>query len=180
MSRQWERMVEKNRKTVNKQRIKQGGGKISEVGREPVQIFQGRSWILPMTFVGFGLFSWILITGIGSGTYRGDALTHYTYISYICLGLFIYFLRRPTLRVTKTALSSRRFTGDKWVEAKEIEEISIFPGHIFIQFNSKRARWAFSNFLHRFEIEAMAECLREFATHNEIKLKEQREGEIRA
>src|SRR5690349_3904889 len=121
MSRKWERMVVKNQKVINLQRKKQGKASLSAVNKEEAAHFLGRSWMLALLFVGFSIF-YLLASG---GNLVKNSTYNFVIISYFCFGLFIYFIRRPSLKIGKTSVSSRRFTGVISVSAPDIESITI-------------------------------------------------------
>lgn len=167
MARKWERMVEKNTKTANKQRAKQGKTLISGV-KDAADRFYGRSWLLPLFLICFSIFFMIAFGGI----YR-DSMYWLTSISYFLLGVIIFFFRRPNLIVEKNELSSRRFSGQKYVKASDLELITISPGYIIIQLKASRSRWVFSRLIHRMNTELVAIRLKEFAQQNDVALKEE-------
>lgn len=166
MSRKWERMVEKNRKTVNRQRKKFGQAPITEAGSEQIDRFLGRSWILPLILELFALLFLVLF----SGYYKADSTYLFTIICYFLLGVFIFFVRRPVLSVSKSKLATRRLSGDKVVEAHEVDRIELFPKHIVVTLKHKNKKWMFSRTLHMFHIAPMADRLRKFAAQHQIPL----------
>jgi hypothetical protein len=173
MSRKWERMVLKNKKVANKQRTKQGKELITASNKEPVDKFLGRSWFLPLVCIGVSLF---FTAAYGGSLMSQDATTKFVTISYLLLGLFIYFLRRPSLSVGKTTLSSRRFSRYVYLAPTDIEEITIQSGYAIIQLKQKKSRWVFSRLMHRFDIKSMAVRLKEYADSNGIPFVDQTKG----
>lgn len=169
MSRKWERMVEKNKKTINKTRAKHGQALITEAGTEPMQRFVGRVWLMPLTLVCFAIFYMILYKDLS----EDDTMYWAIGISYFVLGLLIYWLRRPTLSIGKKTVSSMRFTGLKFAEASEIDAITVSPAFVTFDFNNKKTRWVFSKLMHRFDIDKMAEEAKQFAQRNQISFKEE-------
>ena len=101
MSRKWERMVSKNAKTANKNRSKQGIAPVSNPDRAVV--FKGRSIFLSLLFVCISLFLFFTFTKASA-----DKTFWFTAISYFAVGLLIYFVRRPYLKVSKLSLAKRR------------------------------------------------------------------------
>jgi hypothetical protein len=174
MSRKWERMVLKNKKVTNKQRSKQGKELISASNKEPVDKFLGRSWFLPLVCVGVSLF---FTAAYGSNFMAQDATTKFVTISYLVLGLFIYFLRRPSLSVGKTTLSSRRFSKYVYLAPADIDEIIIQSGYAIIQLKNKKSRWVFSRLMHRFDIKSMSIKLKEYALNHNVTFTDQTKGE---
>ena len=87
---------------------------------------------------------------------------------YILLAIIVFWLRRPFLTIGRTSLTTRKFTGLKIVNAEDIKKIEVQGSIIIIEFNNKRANWVFSKLFNRFNIELMAEKLREFAVRNKI------------
>ncbi|WNQ09151.1 hypothetical protein MJA45_16020 [Paenibacillus aurantius] len=169
MSRKWERMVEKNRKTANKRRLKQGQERISYSGTEEVEVFRGRSWILPLVLILFAAAYALAFYGY----YDQDTSFWITVACYGLLGLFLFAFRRPILRIGRNRISSRRFAGDKWLEPGEIDEIILSPRTAVIQLKEKRVRWIFTRFLHRMPIGDLSARLREYAARHGVKLTEQ-------
>jgi hypothetical protein len=174
MSRKWERMVLKNKKVANKQRTKQGKDLITVSNKEPVDKFLGRSWFLPLVCIGVSLF---FTAAYGSNIMAQDATTKFVTISYLLLGLFIYFVRRPSLSIGKTTLSSRRFSRYVYLAPTDIEEIIVQSGYAIIQLKHKKSRWVFSRLMHRFDIKSMSVKLKEYAHSNGIPFVDQTKGE---
>lgn len=166
MSRKWERLVKKNKKNTNKQRAKYGKTLVTET-KDARERFKGRSWLLPAFLVLFSVFFMISFGGI-----YDEGMYWFTIISYMALGLIIYFLRRPFLTLGKNDISSRRFSGEKFVKAADIEHISLSPGYIVIKVKNTRTSWVFSRLLHRFETNDMTASLRQFAHNNGVPIKE--------
>lgn len=166
MSRKWERMVEKNQQKLYKQRKKQGKPTTLSASSDSLKRYLGRTWMLPLFLIGFSICFTLLFYDF----YQGDASYWFISIAYFLLGVFIYLVRRPSLSIGKKNLVSRRFTGDKSVEAQDIKEITIMSGYIVIQFHTKMSRWVFSKFMHRLPVEEIAGELKEFAKQNGVKL----------
>ncbi|MEX2461346.1 MAG: hypothetical protein WD469_08630 [Paenibacillaceae bacterium] len=172
MSRKWERMISKNKKLANQQRTKQGKAIISDVYKEPMEKFLGRSWFLPLLCVGFSLF----FTLTYGGDTQQDATTKFVIIAYFLMGLFIYFVRRPRLSVGKKTLNSRRFSRDVSLEPSEIEGITVQNAYVIIHLKRKKARWVFSRLMHRFDIKGMSAAVKEYANNNDILFIDQTKG----
>lgn len=169
MSRKWERMVQRNMQTVQKKRSKQQGSKVEThdpFDPDSMITFKGRSWFFPIFLIGFSIFFLVAFYSV----YGGDTTYWLTGIMYFALGLFLFFLRRPYIRIGRHRLSTRRFTGEKFVEADQIESISISPGTIIIQMKEKKERWVFSGILQRFNIDQVKEHLVKFAERNKVQV----------
>lgn len=169
MSRKWERMVEKNRMKVNRQRRKSGQAEIGGTGGQDMQVFKGRSWILPMFLVGFSIFYFI-------GFYHSlphDGVFWFTGFSYMGLGVLIFLVRRPVIRIGKNVIWARRFNGDRSVEAQDIEEIVVSPSYIALQLKQQKKRWLYTKFQHRFAMDELAAKLKAFAQANKVALREE-------
>jgi uncharacterized membrane protein YobD (UPF0266 family) len=173
MSRKWERMVEKNRKVTNKQRLKQGKLLITDVNKEAMQHFLGRSWFLALICIGLSLF----FTAAYGSFFKQDAMTKFVTVAYFALGLFIYFVRRPRLSIGKTTLSSRRFSRDVSLSPSQIEDITLQQGNVIIQLKHKKSRWIFSRIMHRFDIKSMSDKIKEYAAVHGITLIDHTKGE---
>ncbi|GIP37315.1 hypothetical protein J31TS4_05950 [Paenibacillus sp. J31TS4] len=163
MSRRWERMIEKNQKTLSKQKGKQGTGASFKTGQQVV--YKGRHWVFPSVLVALAFFYFFVFSGV--------AETDWTYkvtpILYLILAILIFLIRRPTLTIGKSHLSSARFTGEKRMEASDVEAIHFMKSYVIIQSNKKRNRWVFSRLLHRMPIPEMTDKLKEFANQNGIR-----------
>src|SRR3954451_24352715 len=128
MSRKWERMVQKNTKHANKSRAKQGKPLLSESASDAAFRIRGRNWSLPLLLFCVGLFCLIAFRN----TNQDENLYWITGGSYILLGLFTFAVRRPFLKIGKTFLLTRRFTGDKRAEAQQIEQITVSKDSVVI------------------------------------------------
>jgi hypothetical protein len=167
MARKWERMIEKNRKTINKRNVKTGKPVIAQAGAETMTAYKGRSWMLPLLLVGFAVFYLVAFSNI----YHKDTSYWVTAVGYIALGAMLYLSRRPVLRIGKSKLSTRRFSGDRTVGADEIEEILLSPSYVVIQMKEKKTRWIFSRLTQLMPMAALTPAVREFAERNQIELK---------
>ncbi|GGI43778.1 hypothetical protein GCM10008018_03820 [Paenibacillus marchantiophytorum] len=162
MSRKWERMVSKNAKKINKDRSKKGIAPISTDPDRP-EVFKGRSIILAAFFVLVSLFLLATLTKTD-----GDKMYWYTTCSYLIVGLFIYFVRRPYLKVSKTSLSKRGLARELILTPENIKEIVYSKGQVIIDLNGKSPRWVYTQMLNRFDVAAMALRLKKFAEQNQV------------
>jgi hypothetical protein len=167
MSRKWERMVQKNTKQTNRIRVKRGKPLLSEAASDGSVVIRGRNWTMPLFLFGVGLFCFIAF----KGTNQDNTLYWLTGSSYILLGIFTYFVRRPFLKISKNFLSTRRFTGNKIAEAEHIEEIAVSNDSVLITLKGNGGKWVFSKFYHRMDIPALSNRLQEFAVRNNILIK---------
>jgi hypothetical protein len=161
MSRKWKRMVSKNAKAVSEYKKKQGI--TPGLAIDKPQMYKGRSIMLPLLFIGISLFLMFSFTSTGQ-----DNMYWFTTISYFLFGLFIYFVRRPYLKVSKSSLSKRGFAREFIVEADHIKQIVCKPGNIYIELSGKQQRWVYSKTLNGFNIEAISQKLKSFAADNRI------------
>jgi uncharacterized membrane protein YobD (UPF0266 family) len=159
MSRKWERMVRKNTKTVNKSRLKQGISPVSDPDQP--QVYKGRSTVLSLFLVAVSLFLVFTLKDT-----EQDRTAWLTILSYLLLALFVYFVRRPYIKVSKTNLAKRGFIGERIIGAEQIKQIIIKPGHVLIE--QGKQRWVYSRFLNRFEVDALAGKLKRFAEYNHV------------
>ncbi|MGG1311034.1 MULTISPECIES: hypothetical protein [Cohnella] len=165
MSRSWERMVERNTKQLNKRRKKEGKQALSVSGAR-VEVFKGRSYIVPILLLLVAAL-FVVISGPWSNTYEySETLFWVTVGCYLLLAL-VYFLRRPYLSISRDTLETRRFTGYKRLKPLEIRKIVQQPGYIVIE-TVKGGNWVFSKWMNRFPIEAMGERLQEYAKTHRI------------
>lgn len=167
MSRKWERMVQKNSKTVNKSRAKQGKPPVSESASDGSVTIRGRSWMFPALLFCIGIFSFIAFRG----TAHSDNLYWVTGSSYIALSLFIFFVRRPFLKIGKDYLVTRRFSGDKRVNVEQIKEILIQKDAVVISVTTMKSKWIFTKLFQQVDIAALSEQLQQFAQRNAIAIK---------
>ncbi|MCS7461158.1 hypothetical protein N0M98_13470 [Paenibacillus doosanensis] len=167
MSRKWERMVQKNTKLTNKARVKQGKPTLSEAASDGSVTVRGRSWLMPLLLICVGIFCFIAFYDV----YQNDNLYWVTGGSYIALGLFIFWLRRPFLKIGGKELVSRRFGGDKRVEAAQIKEILLQKDAVVISLTTSKTKWVFTKLYHRFDIGSLSETLKEFAERNGVALR---------
>ena len=84
------------------------------------------------------------------------------------VGLFVYFIRRPYLKVSKTSLSKRGFARELVLGADNINEIVYAPGQVVIHLKGKSPRWVYNRTLNRFDVAAMAGRLKKFAEQNQV------------
>ncbi|MCZ8513114.1 hypothetical protein O9H85_11905 [Paenibacillus filicis] len=169
MSRKWERMVKKNTKVTNARRKKSGSNPISGGVADDSSVFKGRSWLWPLLLVAIGFFCFVAFRSAA----RQDNLYWVTGASYIFLAVLIYWARRPYLKVGKQSLTSRRFSGERTVEAAQISEIAFSKDAVVIIVQPKNSRWVFTRFYHQFPLEPVKAALKEFANKNAIALKEE-------
>lgn len=169
MSRKWERMVQKNKEKMNRQRQKEGKTPLSVDGEI---IVRGRSWLFPLALAIAGvLFALTLPPATGSETF-----SQITISLYFVLALFHFFLRRPYLKVGKSHLSWRTFTGEKTLKATEIAAISFIPGGVSIEGLDKKTRRTFSKVLDLYPMEQLEGHLRQFASANRVPLQDNKRG----
>ncbi len=168
MSRRWERMVEKNRKELDKKRERQGKGKIG-MSHPDYDLYQGRSQVLPLfllsvaAFFAFSSFRWGNI----------DGLFWFTLIAYILLSLYFYFIKRPYLKIGKSFIATNRWGREVSVPLKNIKKVTYSPGNLIIKIEGQRTDWFFSRVLNRFNTEEMAEKLEKLALQHQIPFEKQ-------
>lgn len=155
MSRKWERMVEKNMKTVNKRRKKQGEPSIYDARQ--AGLFKGRSVLFSLTALAIVVIMLLFFNG------PKDALYWFTLVSYLFLAWFLYFIKRPFLRIGKKQLSTRKWNREIFVDADQIERIVLLPGYVVIQLKNQGKRWVFSRVMNLYPVARMAADLREFS-----------------
>lgn len=171
MSRKWERMVVKNKKSINAVRKKQGIATIEDTVRvrNAETVIKGRSWMFPSFLV---LFAVLYFVTSFSGPIVKDGLYWFTGLSYILLGFLVYLVRRPVIRISASYLSVRRFAGDKLIQPKDIAELTLNQGHVIIQLTNKK-KYMYTRFQHRFPMDELNAKLREFADRNKVALKDE-------
>ncbi|TXK75167.1 hypothetical protein [Paenibacillus sp. N3.4] len=91
----------------------------------------------------------------------------YTTGSYLLVGLFIYFIRRPYLKVSKTNLSKRGFAKELILNPDSIKEIIYSSGQVVIEVKGS-SKWVYSKTLQRFDVAALAGRLKKFAEQNQV------------
>lgn len=167
MSRSWQRKVQKNQEVINKQRKKHGQSPLmsAKSGKDPLDTFKGRSYLMPAFLLLFILF-YVIVTINSDAFKQADTMFWVTIGCYVLLaGLFL--LRRPYLAVGRDFVRSRRFTGDRNVYASNIKNISAQKGYVVIE-QHKGGNWVFSRIMNRFQTEPMAERLKTFAEQHGI------------
>ncbi|MED4602947.1 hypothetical protein P9314_20130 [Paenibacillus validus] len=167
MSRKWERMVRKNTKIMNKKHGQSSSSSISVRSSDGAVTFKGRSWLLPLVLVAMSVFCFIALRPQAG---QDESMYWVTGFSYLFLALLMYWARRPFLRIGKTSLASRRFGGDRIVEASQISEITVSKDTIMVTLKPKGKRWVFTKFFHQMPMEAMIEKISDFASKNNVKL----------
>ncbi len=163
MSRKWERMVEKNSKLINERRKKQGKKTISANTGDGMDYFYGRRWIFTAVLILFDLMYVMMNFGKElNGSFW------FIVISYALLALFTYYGRKPYLAVGKSQLSTRKYTGFKYLKAEEIQRISCKSGFLVVEGKDGRTRWVFSRPFHLYPVKRMGERLDRFSKLNQI------------
>jgi hypothetical protein len=157
-------MVNKNTKSINQLRKKQGKKPVYGSSSEDGQVVKGRSWFVPILLAFVGVFCFVAYRDLSSQ----DGMYWVTGSCYIGLALFIFFVRRPFIRVGKAALTTRKFSGNKTLEAHEIESITVMRDAVIIQTKNKKARWIFSRFYQLINIGQLTEVLTGFAEKHAI------------
>jgi hypothetical protein len=173
VSRKWERMVEKNRNSVNKVRRKQGketigSGTGGARASDPVSVIKGRSWMLPSFLVLFALFYFISFYN----SIEHNFSFWFTGLSYIGLALLMYWIRRPVIKVSKDYITVRRFNGDKLLEPKDIKELTLHKDHVVIELVQKNKKLMYTRLQHRFPMEELNSKLRAYAVSHKLAVKE--------
>lgn len=188
MSRKWERLVEKNRKHINKQRKKQGKPLLGSGSQpnEESETFKGRHWIMPSLLIAAA----VLFAALFRGTETGSGTLYWVTIGlYAGLGLYHYAVRRPFISIGKDKISSLRYGGPRSIAASDIEAIHAYQGSVAIELKGKR-RLVFSKVTQQLPVDRIAVKLSEFAKRNGVRFndpqgivvdtREQKVGEERA
>lgn len=118
MSRRWERMVEKNKQQMNKVRSKRGE---TLIGKDGPLLIRGRSWVFPAVLV---VVAYFFATTMPAES-KGDPLFIVTIALYVLLALIHFVFRRPFLKIGKSQLSWRTYTGEKYAPVGNIASIQI-------------------------------------------------------
>lgn len=163
MSRSWERMVAKNKKQINKKRVKLGQPRIDDSPREQMDTFYGRSWFLPALFVAISAF----FGTISVAYYEDNTMTWVMIAAYLALGV-MYYLRRPYLKVGKSQIATKKMGVERALRADEMESISVQPGSVTIKLKHKNTRWVFTKFQNLYDIPAIAAKLKQFAQQHQV------------
>jgi len=173
MSRSWERMVQKNKKQLNKQRKKQGKESIYSTSSTQGEVFKGRKYALPIFLVILAAFyAFLVIATYDFAQQNGTAPENMT-MNWVIVGLYILlavmiFLRRPYLRVEKNAVYTTRFNRERALPASEITKIVVNKGSVVLERNKKGGNWVFTRLINRYDTAAMGESLEKFAKNNNI------------
>lgn len=168
MSRSWERKVSKNMSQLNKQRKKQGlSGYEGSSSAGSGDIFKGRKYVLPIILLALAALYALL------GSYTEEAGGGNSALNWIGVSLYILlavmiFLRKPYLKVEKSAVSTFKFNRERRLNVSEIEKILIADGSVVIQGKGRGGNWVFSRLINRYDTKAMGERLEEFAKAHQI------------
>lgn len=166
MARSWERQVRKNSAQLNKQRKKEGKPSIYSTGGPSADVYKGRNYVLPITMVALAAVYFLLGMLGQEGTAGNSGMTWIIMAMYVFLGLMI-FLRRPFLRVEKSAVSTIKFNRDRRLTADNIAKIKLAKGSVVIEPKGKGGNWVFTRLINRYDTDAIGERLERFAqTHN--------------
>ncbi len=165
MTRKWERMVAKNSKNVNKQREKYGRKPDSPKTQEK---FKGRGWLFPTVLAAVGIMYMILFASTA-----GTTIYWVTVGSYLLLAL-IFFFRRPFIEVKRNQLTFRRWNALKFASSEDIKQIMLQNGAVIIVLKKNKSRWIFSRLIQRYDTDAIAERLKEFARAHGVALTDER------
>ncbi|WP_274362218.1 hypothetical protein [Paenibacillus thermotolerans] len=169
MSRKWERMVQKNKEKINKQRQKQGK---TPLAAEQETVVRGRSWFFPLVLTIMGIMFALTLAPTGGLT----TFNAITVALYFVLAMFHFFLRRPYLKIGKSRLSWRTFTGEKALTASEIGTISFAPGSVLVQGKDGKTRRTFTKVMDLFPLDELKAALRQFAESNHVTLADNKRG----
>ena len=172
MSRSWERMVQKNRSQINKQRKKQGqSGMIKHGVIVSGDTYKGRKVVFPfvliMLSILYGLLGWASSTMPEQESQSSPFMTWFVIIAYVVLAVILY-LRRPYLLVNKDNLQTTKLSRVRTLSASEISLIKVKSGSVVIELKAKGANWVFTRLINRYDIKAMGEGLEHFAKVNNI------------
>ncbi|MDQ6418099.1 hypothetical protein RB620_01485 [Paenibacillus sp. LHD-117] len=167
MSRSWERKVRKNMTTINKQRKKQGSGQLV-MNAEKADRFTGRNFVLPVLLILFVIMYLFVMSA--DPKFKLDTINWVTIGAYVLLAA-LFFFRRPYLKIGKDYVQSRRLTGDKRLNAADIQGIRVQNGYVTI-LPKKGAGWTFSRLLNRFNTADMTDKMKSFAQIHGIQFEE--------
>ncbi|TLS50151.1 hypothetical protein FE782_20980 [Paenibacillus antri] len=164
MSRKWERMVEKNSKRMNQDRLKKGQTPIG--AKDGPEKIKGRSWVFPLVLASAG----ILFAFTMPQANAGDTLYQITVALYLLLALFHFFVRRPFLKVGKNELGWRTYAGDRSVAAQDIATIHIGDNRSTVMLKDGKTKRSFSKAYHLYPMNRINEALTQFAAAHHIPL----------
>ncbi|MFC5700028.1 hypothetical protein ACFPVX_01930 [Cohnella faecalis] len=172
MSRSWERMVQKNSKSINNRRRKEGKDAIGSTSKVKPDRYQGRNYYVPALLLLLILFYVVMLQPWRepkAGEPTPDlTMTWVTVGCYVLLAVF-YWFRRPYLAVTRDTLETRKFSGYKRLGPADIRKIVLMPGYVTVE-TVKGANWVFSRMMTRYPTEQMGERLKVFSEVNHIEL----------
>lgn len=172
MARSWERMVQRNTQQVNKQRKKQGKDSIyatsSKSAAKSSDVFKGRNIAFPVVLVLLGIMFWA-VSSVDQNKGSGMLTNWLGVVLYFALAALIFF-RRPYLKVERTRVSTIKFNRERWLQAGEIEKITLSKSTVILKYKGKRKQWVFSRLLNRYDTAAMAERLEQFGKANNIEI----------
>ncbi|MEK4058709.1 MULTISPECIES: hypothetical protein [Paenibacillus] len=172
MARSWERMVQRNTQQVNKQRKKQGKDSIyassSKSAAKNSDIFKGRNIAFPVVLMLLGIMFWV-VGSIDEARGSGILANWLGVVLYFALAALLFF-RRPYLKVERNRVSTIKYNRERWLQAGDIEKITLSRGVVVLKYKGKRKQWIFSKLINRYNTEAMGVRLEEFGKANNIEV----------
>lgn len=172
MARSWERMVQRNTQQVNKQRKKQGKDSIyassSTAAAKSTQVFKGRNIVFPVVLMLLGVMFWV-VGSIDEAQGSGILANWLGVVLYFALAALLFF-RRPYLKVERERVSTIKYNRERFLNASEIEKITLSRNVVIFKYKGKRKQWIFSKLINRYDTVAMGTSLEQFAKTNNIEV----------
>ena len=175
MARSFKRMVHKNSKLLDHRRKKLGRIH-ANFAVSGVEVFKGRSWIVPALLLGFVTLYCVFAKHI----HRQVGLTTWDWIVVSMYGFLalVYWLRRPYVRVDKKEITRVRGNRKQTIAATNISGITLKKNRVIIEFDEARKRWVFTRYLHRYHIDALGQTLQQFAKLHKVPVETKSGGNI--
>jgi hypothetical protein len=77
------------------------------------------------------------------------------------------------LKISGNTLKTRRFSGDRLLDANDIKLITLMKDAVVIESKTGKMRWTFSRYYHFMNMEQLSEKLKEFAKNHAVPVKDE-------
>lgn len=174
----FDRKVERNQQRMNKKgkgpNVGQGTRNSLALGANGEgDVFKGRKIMLPTVLVLVALLYVVI------GLFGNTEIEEYNWVffwvivfSYFLVALLI-FLQRPYLRVNKSCLHTMKYNRNYMLDAGDISKIRVSRNKIVIEPKMRGSKWVFSRTRNRYDIEAMAARLQQYADTYHVKVEKE-------
>lgn len=158
-------MVARNRQALQKQKGKQAKQKSAKLSKMEQGIFEGRNVFLSVLCWSVSLIFLFFFGQVG----ENETMFWLTVVLYFVFGLYFFFVKRPYIKVSQSELAIKRLGKVRTSPASDVEKITVQPGYVIIAVKGRRGHLIFSRFFNRYDTEALASRLQDFAQRHQIK-----------